>query len=96
MRLRDQNEDWGLSPIENLQRDRRRYQDMMKKRAKRERLKLAPPPMICEQPVDNAHRYQRAFQLKAQDIQELGIFAVRNKLTNISLPFVSLIHGKIR
>lgn len=95
-RLRDTNEDWGLSIVDNAKLARIRQRDRDRKRAQRALMKLRAPPIVCELPVDNYHCKPKPFRLKAQDIQDLGIIAVPNKYTNISLPFVSILHGEMR
>lgn len=104
-RLRDSNEDWGLSPAEYARREKIRMREKMKKRAQRERLKMQAPPLICEYPVGKF----RIERLKGEDIQELGIMAVTGTRkeysqyihgrrefvdTAVSLPFVSILYGE--
>jgi hypothetical protein len=104
-RLRDSNENWGLSPTEYAQREKTRLRERMKKRLQRARIKVMPPPMLREQLVEK----HTMFRLKGQDIQELGIIAVvasmvkrQNPIARwrepilvpMSLPFVSLLHGE--
>lgn len=104
-RLRDSNEDWGLSPAEYARREKIRMREKMKKRQQRERLKMKAPPLV---PVDNLVQKFEMFRLKGQDVQELGIIAVVAKVmlrpdpmsrghnhisVPMSLPFVSILHG---
>ena len=101
----ERSNEWGLTPIEYAQRDKQRLRERMKKRMQRARMKLNPPPMICEHPVQNFS----TFTLKGQDVQDLGIIAVVTKVIKkqnpiggwrepidipISLPWVSLIYGE--
>jgi hypothetical protein len=95
--------EWGLSQIEYAQREKHRLRERMKKRQQRARIKLTPPPMISEHPVNKFE----TFLLKGQDIQELGIMAYRKYVPNrsglgipmtakgegdwISLPYVSIL-----
>ena len=76
-----------------------------KKRQQRARIKMTPPPMICEHPV---HKFE-TFRLKGQDVQELDIIAVVTKVFKrpdpmnrywapvavpMSLPWVSMLYGE--
>ncbi|AZO45899.1 hypothetical protein EJ076_34860 [Mesorhizobium sp. M7D.F.Ca.US.005.01.1.1] len=96
--------EWGLSQIEYAQREKHRLRERMKKRAQRARIKMTPPPMVCEQLVE---KYV-TFRLKGQDIQELDIVAVVTKTFKrpdpmsryyppvavpMSLPWVSMLYG---
>ena len=104
-RLRDTNEDWGLSPAEYARREKIRMRDRMKKRAQRARMKMEPPPLV---PVDNIVQKLVTFRLKGKDVQELGIIAVVSKVSlrpdpmshgynrlpvPMSLPYVSILYG---
>jgi hypothetical protein len=109
-RLRDESE-WGLTRIEYALRDKQRlrerqrqrraqYLQNVKVRERNEKGRFVGPP-----PVDNSP----VWRLKGEDIQELGIIAVRSMIklytngtrggrphdaeTVVSLPHVSILHG---
>lgn len=97
-RLRDEDASWGLTRIEYSLREKQRVRD--RNRARRaaylQTIKIRERndkgQFVSPEPVDNV----MPFRLKAKDIQDLGIIAVPNKYTNISLPFVSILHGEMR
>jgi hypothetical protein len=102
--LNEKQDAWGMTQIQYAQREKRRLRDKMRKRVERERMRVTPPPMLTEYPVDRP----RLFRLKMQDIQDLGILAYRKYVPNrtalglpmtakgegdwISLPYVSILH----
>lgn len=110
-RLNDESE-WGLTRIEYALRDkqllrerqrqrRAQYLQNVKVRERTEKGRFVGPP-----PVDNLP----VWRLKGEDIQELGIIAVRSMVkhytngtrggrigeaeTNVTLPWVSILNGK--
>jgi len=106
-RLRDTNENWGLSQAEYARREKKKLRDRMRLRQQRANTKMIIPPMIYKQPVEKF----TTFRLKGQDVQELGIVAVvasmvkrQNPIARwrdpilvpMSLPFVSILHGEKR
>jgi hypothetical protein len=109
-RLSDESE-WGLTRIEYALRDRQRVRDKQRKRRAEYLQKVAvrerneKGQFVGPEPVDNP----TIWRLKGEDIQELGIIAVRGSTkhytngtrggrigeteTVVSLPFVSILHG---
>ena len=102
-RLRDSNENWGLSTAEYARREKLRLRERMRKRMQRAQIKTVQTRL--EQPVE---KYS-TFRLKGKDIQELGIIGVVTKVVKrqnpisryrdpimvpMSLPFVSLLYGQ--
>lgn len=107
MRLKDNNEDWGLSITDNAKLARVRQRDRDRKRAQRAILKMRAPPLVPDYPQET----HSVFRLKAQDIQCLGILAYRKYIPNrvalglpmtakgegdwVSLPYVSILDSKM-
>jgi hypothetical protein len=111
-RLRDDDAPWGLTRIEYALREkqiarekrRQRRAQYLQKVAVRQRNEKGH--FVAAQPEDNPTMWR----LKGEDIQELGIIAVRGSAkhytngtrggrigeteTVVSLPYVSLLHGK--